>query len=76
MLNGDYEIKYNDPNTNFKGTDQPCLCVVECKHAGIICASNEVPDFEEGEELIFCASNEVLDFEEGEELIWYEELIW
>ncbi len=55
---------------------QPCLCVVECKHAGIICASNEVPDFEEGEELIFCASNEVLDFEEGEELIWYEELIW
>lgn len=55
---------------------QPCLCVVECKHAGIICASNEVPDFEEGEELIFCASNEVLDFEEGEEIIWYEELIW
>lgn len=55
---------------------QPCLCVVECKHAGIICASNEVPDFEEGEELIFCASNEVIDFEEGEELIWYEELIW
>ncbi|MDO4823229.1 MAG: hypothetical protein Q4A08_03550 [Bacteroidales bacterium] len=55
---------------------QPCLCVVECKHAGIICASNEVPDFEEGEELIFCASNEVLDIEEGEELILYEELIW
>lgn len=38
---------------------QPCLCVVECKHAGIICASNEVLDFEEGEELIWY-----------EELIW------
>ena len=41
------------PTSRKKPYVQPGMRIVECKYASMVCASNEVPDFEEGEELIW-----------------------